>query len=68
VFQSRHQPTQVVSHNNPEEERLRKYEQARVLGDGSSIDVQLANRGAPTDYDEWEARGAAGWSWNDVLP
>jgi 5-(hydroxymethyl)furfural/furfural oxidase len=62
--------TQVVSHNNPDEERppLRKYEQARVLGGGSSINGQLANRGAPTDYDEWEARGAAGWSWNDVLP
>jgi 5-(hydroxymethyl)furfural/furfural oxidase len=62
--------TQVVSHNNPEAERppLRKYEQARVLGGGSSINGQLANRGAPTDYEEWEARGAAGWSWKDVLP
>ena len=62
--------TQVVSHNNPEEARppLRKYEQARVLGGGSSINGQLANRGAPTDYEEWEARGAAGWNWNDVLP
>ena len=62
--------TQVVSHNNPGEGRppLRKYEQARVLGGGSSINGQLANRGAPTDYDEWEARGAAGWSWKDVLP
>src|ERR1700716_2913654 len=57
--------TEVVSHNNPEADRppLRKYEQARVLGGGSSINGQLANRGAPTDYDEWEARGAAGWSW-----
>jgi 5-(hydroxymethyl)furfural/furfural oxidase len=62
--------TQVVSHNNPHEARppLRKYEQARVLGGGSSINGQLANRGAPTDYDEWEARGASGWSWKDVLP
>ena len=62
--------TQVVSHNNPETDRppLRKYEQARVLGGGSSINGQLANRGAPTDYDEWEARGASGWSWKDVLP
>ena len=62
--------TQVVSHNNPDEVRppLRKYEQARVLGGGSSINGQLANRGAPTDYDEWEARGAAGWGWKDVLP
>ena len=62
--------TQVVSHNNPDEARppLRKYEQARVLGGGSSINGQMANRGAPTDYNEWEARGATGWSWNDVLP
>jgi 5-(hydroxymethyl)furfural/furfural oxidase len=62
--------TQIVSHNNPEADRppLRKYEQARVLGGGSSINGQLANRGAPNDYDEWEARGAAGWSWKDVLP
>ena len=61
--------TQIVSHNNPEERPpLRKYEQARVLGGGSSINGQLANRGAPTDYDEWQARGAEGWGWKDVLP
>ncbi len=62
--------TEIVSHNRPEVDRppLRKYEQARVLGGGSSINGQLANRGAPTDYDEWEARGAAGWNWNAVLP
>ena len=62
--------TQIVSHNNPDEARppLRKYEQARVLGGGSSINGQMANRGAPTDYDEWDARGAEGWRWNDVLP
>ncbi len=62
--------TEVVSHNNPDapKPRLRKYEQARVLGGGSSINGQMANRGAPTDYDEWAARGATGWSWNDVLP
>jgi 5-(hydroxymethyl)furfural/furfural oxidase len=62
--------TQIVSHNNPDTDRppLRKYEQARVLGGGSSINGQLANRGAPTDYDEWEARGAAGWGWDAVLP
>ena len=47
---------------------LRKYTQARVLGGGSAINGQLFNRGAPTDYGDWEARGAAGWGWNDVLP
>ncbi len=62
--------TQVVSHNNPHENRppLRKYEQARVLGGGSSINGQMANRGAPTDFAEWVNRGAEGWGWDDVLP
>jgi 5-(hydroxymethyl)furfural/furfural oxidase len=62
--------TEVISHNNPDASKvpLRKYEQARVLGGGSSINGQLANRGAPTDYAEWEAKGAKGWGWNDVLP
>ena len=61
--------TEIVSHNRPEERpALRKYEQARVLGGGSSINGQLANRGAPSDYDEWEARGAQGWNWNAVFP
>lgn len=48
--------------------RAKPYEQARVMGGGSSINGQLANRGSPEDYDEWQARGAAGWSWKDVLP
>ena len=61
--------TQIVPHNRPEQRPpLRKYEQARVLGGGSSINGQLANRGAPSDYDEWEAKGARGWNWNAVLP
>jgi 5-(hydroxymethyl)furfural/furfural oxidase len=61
--------TEIVSHNRPEERPpLRKYEQARVLGGGSSINGQLANRGSPTDYAEWEAKGAVGWGWKDVLP
>lgn len=62
--------TEIISHNNPNAEKppLRKYEQARVLGGGSSINGQMANRGAPTDYDEWAARGAAGWNWESVLP
>ena len=63
--------TEVVSHNadpSAPKPRLRKYEQARVLGGGSSINGQMANRGAPTDYDEWQARGATGWKWEHVLP
>lgn len=58
-----------VPHNRPEQRPpLRSYEQARVLGGGSSINGQLANRGLPSDYDGWAAAGAAGWAWDDVLP
>ena len=60
--------TEARSHNEPDAPRPRlvRYEQARVLGGGSSINGQLANRGAPHDYDEWEQRGANGWSWETV--
>jgi 5-(hydroxymethyl)furfural/furfural oxidase len=62
--------TEVIPHNRPGEAPppLRTYEQARILGGGSSINGQLANRGAPTDYDEWAERGAAGWDWASCLP
>jgi 5-(hydroxymethyl)furfural/furfural oxidase len=46
----------------------RAYEQGRVIGGGSSINVQSANRGLPRDYDEWRDLGARGWGWDDVLP
>lgn len=45
-----------------------EYEQAKVLGGGSSINAQVANRGGPGDYDEWAELGASGWAWEDVLP
>lgn len=57
-----------VPGNAPRERKIARYEQARVLGGGSSINGLCGNRGAPGDYDEWEEQGAAGWSWNTVLP
>lgn len=62
--------TEATSHNQApgKPPKLRRYEQARVLGGGSSINGQLANRGSPNDYDEWERRGAKGWNWDSVLP
>jgi 5-(hydroxymethyl)furfural/furfural oxidase len=56
------------SHNAPRTDPDRRYEQGRVMGGGSSINAQLANRGAPGDYDEWRDMGADGWGWDDVLP
>ena len=45
-----------------------RFPQARVMGGGSSVMGMVAVRGRPEDYDGWEAEGAAGWSWDDVLP
>ncbi len=47
---------------------VRGYEQGRVMGGGSSINVQAANRGLPRDFDEWAKLGATGWGWDGVLP
>ena len=44
------------------------FSQARIMGGGSSVMGMVAYRGTPDDYAEWEAHGAAGWGWNDVLP
>ncbi|WAC25625.1 GMC family oxidoreductase [Ancylobacter sp. SL191] len=46
----------------------RRYEQARVMGGGTSINGQFAFRGVPWDYDHWSEDGAEGWGWDDVLP
>ena len=53
---------------NSGEVKSTKLEQARVMGGGSSINGQFAVRGLPSDYDEWEALGAAGWGWEGMLP
>ncbi len=46
----------------------RRYEQARIIGGGSSINAMIALRGFPEDFDEWVDAGAVGWSWPEVLP
>ena len=57
-----------ASTNDPDSRRRARYEQARILGGGSSINGLIANRGAPSDYDGWEELGAAGWNFASVLP
>jgi 5-(hydroxymethyl)furfural/furfural oxidase len=54
--------------NDPDARPRTGYTQARLLGGGSSINGIGANRGAPSDFDEWAELGAKGWGWADVLP
>lgn len=44
------------------------FDQARVMGGGSTVMGMIALRGMPDDYDSWERLGATGWGWKDVLP
>ena len=61
--------TEVISHNRPKKpSAVAQIRAGAGHGRRLSINGQLANRGAPSDYDEWEARGAAGWNWDAVLP
>lgn len=54
--------------NAPDRRARRRYIQGRVMGGGSSVNGMVSNRGLPSDYADWVARGAAGWDWEDVLP
>jgi 5-(hydroxymethyl)furfural/furfural oxidase len=47
---------------------LTGFSQGRVIGGGSSVMGMVAYRGTPHDYAEWQALGADGWDWDDVLP
>ncbi len=40
----------------------------KAIGGSSSMNAMLYVRGRPLDYDSWEAQGAPGWSYADVLP
>ena len=40
----------------------------RVVGGSSSINGLIFIRGQHEDFDDWEAAGATGWGYRDVLP
>ncbi len=42
--------------------------QGRLVGGGSAVMGMWALRGFADDYEEWEAAGARGWGWRDVMP
>ncbi|HEY4461654.1 MAG TPA: GMC family oxidoreductase N-terminal domain-containing protein [Streptosporangiaceae bacterium] len=40
----------------------------KVLGGSSAINAMIFTRGDRAAFDEWAAAGAAGWSYDDLLP
>ncbi len=40
----------------------------KVLGGSSSINGLVYIRGNPQDFEGWQAQGASGWAYRDVLP
>ena len=42
--------------------------QGKVLGGSTSVNAMMYVRGNPGNYDLWNALGADGWSYKDVLP
>jgi choline dehydrogenase len=48
--------------------RRLSWPRGKVLGGSGSINGLVFLRGAPSDYDAWEALGASGWSYQEVLP
>jgi choline dehydrogenase len=42
--------------------------QGKVLGGSTSLNAMMYVRGNPGNYQEWEALGAEGWGYSDVLP
>ncbi|HLH93070.1 MAG TPA: GMC family oxidoreductase N-terminal domain-containing protein [Xanthobacteraceae bacterium] len=48
--------------------RRLSWPRGKVLGGSGSINGLVFLRGDPSDYDGWEAAGAKGWSYKDVLP
>lgn len=40
----------------------------RMLGGSSNLYIMMHVRGHPSDFDNWAYQGAAGWSYQDLLP
>jgi len=55
----------------PQEHSLKTsvfWPRGRVLGGSSALNGMIYIRGAKSDFDNWAYNGAAGWSYDEVLP
>ncbi|XP_064459364.1 uncharacterized protein LOC135369776 [Ornithodoros turicata] len=50
------------------EENRSKWTRGKALGGTSVVNAMVYVRGNKRDYDQWAENGAAGWSYEDVLP
>ena len=58
-------------HTEPEpylDNRKMHCPRGKVMGGSSSINGMVYVRGHARDFDQWEEKGAAGWSYKDCLP
>jgi 5-(hydroxymethyl)furfural/furfural oxidase len=44
------------------------YEQARIMGGGSSVNSMIGLRGHPADFAQWAEFAGPQWSWENVAP
>ncbi|SRR6266545_1890748 len=57
----------LVARRNPAQ-RPAPYLRGRGVGGTSTVNALCAIRGVPDDFDGWAARGAEGWSFDEILP
>ena len=64
-------PEDWAYHTEPQEHSLKTslfWPRGKVLGGSSALNGMIYVRGARSDFDNWAYNGAAGWSYDDVLP
>ena len=64
-------PEDYAYTTQPQEHALKtslSWPRGKVLGGSSALNGMIYVRGAPADFDNWSYNGAAGWSYDEVLP
>jgi 5-(hydroxymethyl)furfural/furfural oxidase len=68
------QSARFLTYNRPPyywnlaDEKGAPFGQPKIVGGGSALNAMHAQRGDPSDYDEWRQLGVEGWNYDDVVP